>query len=108
MSKPRKFDLEMTFKLNDALRSICVNVKQCPVCKDLETFARVCPVCGRWSKTQKGVFLQVARESPLTSIQLTPDPTEANIPEPKNSRGSVVAIPRRAERETGDDEPTAS
>ena len=105
MARPKKFDLEVTFSLNGKLRSICVNVKQCQVCADVTVFTRVCPVCGRFNKEQKNVFLQVARESPLNSIRLQDANYEATIPEPKQTEAGIVDFKR-----TDDDggEPTAS
>lgn len=102
MIKPKKFDLEITFKLNNAPRTFCVNIKTCPVCWDTEVFARVCQVCGRFSKTQRAVFLQVARDSPLHSIPLQDEKYEANIPEPKITDGAVIDFKRP---QSGDGEP---
>lgn len=101
--KPKRFDLEITFMLNGQWRKMFVNVRNCRVCEDTKVFERACPLCGRFSPTQRNAYLQCVRPANLVSILLQEEETADILPEPMEYTENLVGI-----RKNGDDEPTAS
>jgi hypothetical protein len=105
--KPKRYDLEIHFKLNNTPRYMFVNVKRCRVCEKTTVFVQACGVCGRFSTKQQPVYFQPARESMLSAIPLHHEETESMIPIPPDRTENVRPLaPKRGPED--DNEPTAS
>jgi hypothetical protein len=107
IKRPKKFDLEIHFKLNNQARYMFVNVRRCRVCEKTTVFVQACGVCGRFSTKQQPVYFQPARETELASIRLYHEETADMIPVPTDQTENIRALVKTTSSKD-DDEPTAS
>ena len=106
MIRPKRFDLEIHFKLNGKPRYMFVNVRRCRVCEKTTVFVQACGVCGRFSTKQQPVYFQPARDAELSAIRLHQEETADMIPIPRDNTENVRALAKPNPKD--DDEPTAS
>lgn len=66
--QPRKYDLEVTYKINGVQFISYVDVRMCGHCFKWTVFERSCPVCGRFQVNQHPVYFQIIRMNVLRLV----------------------------------------